>query len=85
MDYIAEIYELVGVNFPIRIVTDKAGRITEFSYDKNWKEGGTEAVESKPNKDGKIKINYIEKYIQRSLTKAQIKQIDEYFAKYLVD
>lgn len=79
-DYLAEIYKLAGVQFPISI-TVVAGQLTSASYDTIWKTGGTTPVEVKDKKTGEVTLDYKENYSKQKLTAAQIKKIDAYLEK----
>lgn len=70
---IKEIYGLVKKEFPITIVSNLDGSIKSVEYKTEWKSGSTEAVE---NEDGTI--DYVEKYTEESLTKAEIKVVENW-------
>lgn len=78
----SDLHKLVGVEFPC-IVTVTEGKLTHFSYDTEWKEGGTEPVEHTNPRTKEVTIEYKENYKVKKLTDAQIKKIDEHIATLL--
>lgn len=79
-DYMAEVYELVGVNFPIQISMDRDNNLIGASYSTEWKEGGTEPV---IDRRGNV-LDHEESYENKKLTKDQIKQIDAFINENIV-
>lgn len=73
IDYPTQLYELVGANFPLLLQTDKQGNVQAISFETEWKEGGTDAIEQK---DGKIK--YVEQYSTKKLSKEQIEKLEKW-------
>lgn len=67
--------------FPHVIKTDQYGKVTAITYDKEWKSGGVESIDT-----GKVDINrnpiieYKENYSKKSLTKKQIENLDKAIA-----
>lgn len=82
-DYEAELFDLVGVAFPIAL-TVRDNKLIGFSYEQEWKEGGTEPVQVKATKKKPARIEYKEKYTEKSLTKDQIAKIEKWVKDNLV-
>lgn len=70
-EFAAEIYDIVGVRFPVDVSADSRGLIA-FSYETEWKEGSTKPVF---DENGNV-TDYEEDYKEKKLTQAQIKKID---------
>lgn len=85
-DYMQELHDLVGQIFPITMTVNTAtGQVQQFSYETEWKEGGTTAVEKTDDNGSTILdeqdnpvIDYIENYTKKKLTAAQIKLVDQW-------
>lgn len=71
-----ELYELVGVEFPLSLTIDKSGSIIGASYDTTWKTGTTTPTEKYDRKTKETETVYEEDYEDHKLTAAQIKAID---------
>lgn len=79
-EFINEIYEIVGDNFPVKI-TVIAGQVTYFTFDSTWKEGTTTPRETRveqPDGTYKTVIEYEEDYTEKQLTAEQIAQIEQW-------
>lgn len=89
-DYIAELYELAGVEFPVQMQVS-LGKLINIEYQTEWKTGTTTPVE----KTRKVKdpetgkpisepfIDYVPDYTERKLTDKQIKAIDTWIEQQL--
>ena len=82
-NYRTEVYDLVGVIFPAT-VTVRDNKLIGFSYDDEWKEGGTTPVEVKATKKKPAYIDYKENYTKKSLTKEQVDKIEKWVKDNLV-
>lgn len=82
-EIIEKIQKLVGgKNMPIFVMTAPGGKVS-VSYESEWKEGGTKAVEKTTGKgkNAKTTIEYQEDYKTVKLTAAEVKKVDEYIAE----
>lgn len=70
---IDEVYKLVGERFPIQVVVDQE-QIKSLSYETEWEEGTTKAVE---NKKGEV-VDYKPSYTKKKLTAVQVKTLEKY-------
>lgn len=75
-----ELYELVKKEFPLTITSDRAGNIVKVEYEKTWKVGGTTPV---IDESGAV-IDYKENYVDKSLSKTDIKSIEDWIEKNVV-
>jgi predicted mannosyl-3-phosphoglycerate phosphatase (HAD superfamily) len=75
-----ELYDLVKKEFPVTIISDRAGNITSVEYEKTWKVGGTTPV---LDESGAV-IDYKEDYEERSLTSSDIKAIETWIKDNVV-
>lgn len=73
-DYASEIYETAGLNFPLVISKNENGELIGVRYETEWQEGSTKPIK---NKKGMV-VDYEPSYENKSLTKDQIKKIDDY-------
>jgi hypothetical protein len=82
-DVIAQLYQAIGENFPIS-VTVMDGRVTNFSFETEWKEGTTKQVETDEldENDNPI-IEYEEHYVEKALTDQQIATLEQWAAKHV--
>lgn len=84
-DYIDELHELAGVEFPINI-TVTGGRIATITYETTWKEGSTMPVATgEVDGMGNPVIEYEDNYSNKKLTAAQIKKVDAYIKKNIAE
>ena len=81
-EYIAEIYDLIKAKCPLA-VTVSNGELKNVSVETSWKEGETVPVES-VDEDGNTVIDYEENYTEKSLTQAQIADLNNYLQENLV-
>lgn len=75
-----ELYDLVEKEFPVTITNDRAGNIVKVEYEKTWKVGGTTPVLD----DSGVVVDYKEDYEEASLSKADIKTIENWIKDNLV-
>ena len=54
-DFLVEVYALVEKKFPISLTVDR-GQLVNFTFETEWKEGSTKAVE-KTNDEGETFID----------------------------
>lgn len=80
----ATLYSLVDTQFPLSVVVI-AGQIASLSYDTNWKEGGTTAVEVIDKKTKQATIENKENYDNKKLSSAQIKKIDAWIQEHITE
>lgn len=82
-ELIAEINKLTNKNVPFGIVTSPDGRVVTIQYEKEWKEGGTKAVEKTigKGKNAITTIEYEEDYKTVKLTADEVKKLDAYIAE----
>ena len=76
-NYIAEIREIVAIDFPLLVTKDIAGNLIGVTYETEWQEGGTTPI---INKKGEV-VGYKPDYESKSLTKKKTKRIDENIKK----
>lgn len=82
-DYIQELYELMGFKFPISINVLN-GRVVSFSFDTEWKEGGTNPKEIEViDDDGNVRteIEYVEDYKHLKMTDEQVDKLKKWAAQ----
>lgn len=82
-EIIEKIQKITGdKKVPVFIMTAPDGKTT-VKYEKEWKEGGTKAVEKTTGKgkNAKTTIEYKEDYKTVKLTAAEVKKLDEYIAE----
>ena len=78
-NYATEMQDLVGVACPVSVVLSRNGELVSASYEAEWKEGTTKPVDTgKKNPDGSPIFDYEDDYKKRSLTKKQVKQLEDY-------
>ena len=77
---IDELKKLVKKDYPLSIIRDPSGNITEVSYEKTWKVGGTTPVLD----DSGAVIDYKEDYEEQSLTSSDIKAIETWIKDNIV-
>ncbi len=68
-DYTAEIYTLVGKNFPMSVQVVN-GDLLNFSYEIQWQEGEVETIESL-DADGIAVFDYVQNYEDESLSEEE--------------
>lgn len=68
-----DLLRLVGENFPFRMSMSN-GKLTYFSFDTTWREGGTKPQITK-NSAGEEVTEYVEDFKNRSLTKKQVELV----------
>lgn len=72
----------IAKGVPCTIYKDDYGNVTGIEYQKEWREGGTEAVDTgELDEAGLPVIEYKENYKDRKLTQAQIKELDAFIKK----
>ncbi len=75
-EFIAEIYTLIGAEFPLGVVVI-GGELKQVTAQTTWKEGDTTPIEEEV--DGEIVVTgYEENYSNKSLTPAQITLLNTY-------
>lgn len=77
-DLIIEAQKTVGVEFPLTINQDfNTGKVTSVEYEKEWKTGGTEAVDTgEVDESGTTIFDYEEDYTEHKLTAEQVKKVE---------
>lgn len=79
-DVLKEIYALVPRKFPVTVSVVN-GQVVKFSYETEWKTGGTELVKVE-HKDKKGNLTYTDEYQDNykaeTLTKAEIAKLDKW-------
>lgn len=77
-DYVAEIYDLIGENFPLTVDV-VFGKLISVEYSKEWKVGGTVLEDSgEVDEDGNAIMEYIGEYEDKKLTDEQVAKIDNW-------
>lgn len=74
-EYISEIYELIGVEFPLEITVSPDGKLLKILAETEWSIGTTDAVTTN-HEDGTVSTEYKENYTEKKLTEAQIKKLN---------
>lgn len=87
-DYIAEIYEAVGANFPVKFYFDNSGMAIGVDYETEWKTGTTKLVQKEiPGKKKGEKIlvdEYEPDYQDNKLTAKQVALLEAWLKKNIV-
>lgn len=72
------------IEFPHAISIDRDGKVIAITYDKTWKSGGVESIDTgKKDIDRNPIIEYKENYKEKSLTKKQIESLEKAIATIL--
>lgn len=71
-----ELYTIVGDRFPLSL-TIANGAVVNMTYEDEWKEGTTNAIDtSELDENNQPIVNYEEDYTNKKLSKAQIAKIN---------
>lgn len=69
------------LEFPHTVTLDRDGKVVEITYEKEWKAGGVESIDTgKKDINRNPIIEYKENYSKKSLTKKQIENLDKAIA-----
>lgn len=82
-DYAQEIYDAVGVVFPLTVIVEQ-GVLKQVIAETTWKTGGTTPIEEEI--DGEIVVTgYEQNYENKTLTQAQIAKLNTYMQENIVE
>ena len=82
-DVSKEVFELMGFEFPIEFTVIN-NNITEFSFETEWKVGGTTPIEETDEKGNTTITGYAEDYQSFQMTEEHINKLKQWAAENVI-